>query len=61
MGPNQTYKVLHSKGNHKKKKKKTKRQTTDWKKIRCDWQRLNLQNIQIAHTNKQQQKTTNPI
>ena len=21
MGPNQTYKVLHSKGNHKKKKK----------------------------------------
>jgi len=24
MGPNQTYKVLHSKGNHKKKKKKDK-------------------------------------
>ena len=23
MGPNQTYKVLHSKGNHKKKNEKT--------------------------------------
>ena len=32
MGPNQTYKLLHSKGNHKKKKKK-KRQTTEWEKI----------------------------
>ena len=38
-----------------------KRQPTDWKEIRCDWQRLNLQNIQTTHTNKQQQKTTNPI
>ena len=31
MGPNQTYKLLHSKGNHKKKKKK--RQPTEWEKI----------------------------
>ena len=29
MGPNQTYKLLHSKGNHKKKK----RQPTVWEKI----------------------------
>ena len=39
MGPNQTYKFLHSKGNHKIKKqtttttKKTKRQPTEWDKI----------------------------
>ena len=29
MGPNQTYKLLHGKGNHKKKKRKD---TTDWEK-----------------------------
>ena len=29
MQPNQTYKILHSKGNHKK----TKRQPTEWEKI----------------------------
>ena len=29
MGPNQTHKFLHSKGNHKKKK----RQPTEWDKI----------------------------
>ena len=28
MGPNQTYKLLHSKGNHEKKKK-----LTEWEKI----------------------------
>ena len=32
MGPNQTYTLLHSKGNHKKKKEK-KRQLTEWEKI----------------------------
>ena len=31
MGPNQTYKVLHSKGNHEKNKKK--RQPREWEKI----------------------------
>ena len=30
MGPNQTYKLLDSKGNHLKKKK---RQTIEWEKI----------------------------
>ena len=29
MGPNQTYKLLYSKGNHKKKKRKP----TEWEKI----------------------------
>ena len=36
MGPNQTYKLLHSRGNHLKAKPKTeitKRQPMDWKKI----------------------------
>ena len=62
MGPNQTYKVSHSKGNHKKKKNEetTYRLEENICEI-CDWQGLNLQNIQIAHTNKKQWKTTNPI
>ena len=30
MGPNQTYKLLHSKGNHKK---KPKRQPMEWEKM----------------------------
>ena len=54
MRPNQTYKPLHSKGNHKKKKKRKKEKATyrmgenicKW----CDRQEFNLQNIQIAHT-----------
>ena len=29
MEPNQTYKILHSKGNHKK----TKRQSTEWEQM----------------------------
>ena len=57
MGPNQTLKLLPSKGNHKQ----NKRQPTDWEKIFakwCDWQRLNFQNIQTVHT-AQYQKQTN--
>ena len=49
MGPNQTHKLLHSKRNHKQNEK-----TTLWmgENIckQCDWQGLNFQNIQIAHT-----------
>ena len=37
MGPNETSKLLHSKGNHKKKKKETinkmKRQPSEWEEI----------------------------
>ena len=55
MGPSQTYKLLHSKGNHKK-KKKPKRQPVEWEKIFVNdamKQGLNLQNIQIAHITQQ--------
>ena len=34
MGPNQTYKLLYSKGNHKKHRyTQMKRQSTEWEKI----------------------------
>ena len=46
MGPNQTYKILHSKGNHNK--------TTNGmgENIckQCDQQGFNFQNIQPAYT-----------
>ena len=58
MGPNQTYKLLHSKGNHKQKEKKTYRMGEN---ICEGWDRqgLNSQNIQTAHTTQQQKN--NPI
>ena len=59
MGPNQTYKLLHSKGNHKQNKKTTYRMGENICK-QCDRQGLNFQNIQTAHTTQQQQKN-NPI
>ena len=49
MEPNQTYELLHSKGNHKQNKKTTYglgENICKW----CNWQGLNFQNIQIAHT-----------
>ena len=55
MGPNQTYKLLHSKGNHLK---TMKRQTTERENM-CKWchrQGLDLQNIQRGHTIQQQKK-----
>ena len=58
MGPNQTYKLLHSKGNHKQNKKISYR----IEKCIChrsDGQGLNFQNIQTAHTT-QQQKNKRP-
>ena len=45
MGPNQTYKHLYSKGNHKQNKNGLGENTCKW----CNWQGLNLQNIQTAH------------
>ena len=53
MGPNQTYKLLHSKGNHKQKEKATYRMRENICKW-CDWQGLNFQNIQTAYTTQQQ-------
>ena len=49
MRPNQTYKLLHSKGNHKQNEKTTYGMRANI----CKWsdqQWLNFQNIQTAHT-----------
>ena len=48
MGPNETYKLLHSKGNHKQDEKTTLRMGENICK-RSSWQRINLQNLQAAH------------
>ena len=48
MGPNQMYKLLHSKGSHKQNEKTT----CGLGENICKWnnrQRINLQNIQTAH------------
>ena len=49
MSFNQTYKFLHSKGNHLKNEKRTYRMGENICK-QCNQQGLNLQNIQITHT-----------
>jgi len=51
MGPHQACKLLHSKGNHKENEKTTYglgKNICKW--CECDWQGLNFQNIQTAHT-----------
>ena len=57
MGPNQTHKLVHSKRNHKQNEK-----TTLWMGENickwCEWQGLDFQNIQIAHTTQKQNKQT---
>ena len=59
MGPNQTYKLLHSKGNQKQNKKTAYRMGENICK-QCNQQGLNFQNIHTAHTSQQQQQK-NPI
>ena len=49
MGPNQTYKLLHSKGNHKQNEKTTYGLGENICK-QYDWQGLNFENIQTVHT-----------
>ena len=49
MGPNQTYKLLHSKGSHKQSKKTTYGMGDNVCKW-CDWQGLNIQNIKAVLT-----------
>ena len=53
---------MHSKGNHKQNKKATYRMGENICK-QCDWQAINFQNMQTAHTAKYQNKpkTNNPI
>ena len=55
MGPNQTDKLLHSKGNPKENKKTTYRMGENSFK-RFNGQGLNLQNIQATYTIQQQKK-----
>ena len=57
MGLNQTYKVLHSKGNNKQNKKTAYRLEENIYK-QCDWQGLNFQNRQTACTTQQQENQT---
>ena len=59
MRPNETYKLLHSKENHKQYEKTTLRMGENICKW-SNWQRINLQNIQAAHA-AQDQETNNPI
>ena len=59
MGLNQTYKILHSKGNHKHSEKTTYRM---WENI-WKWhelQELNFQNIKTAHITQQPKKKKKP-
>ena len=60
MGPNETSKLLHSKGNHKQDEKTTLRMGENICK-RINGQRINLQNLQAAHAAQYQKKTNNPI
>ena len=58
MWPNQTYKLLHSKGNHKQNERTTYGMGENIC-IGCKWQGLNFQNMQIAHA-AQYQKNKQP-
>jgi len=55
MGPNQTYKLLHSKGNHKQNEKTTYRMGENIYKW-WNQQELNFQSTQTAHTTRKQNK-----
>ena len=57
MWPNQTYKLLHSKGNHKQNERTMYRMGEN----ACKWwdrQGFSFQNRQIAYTTQQQKQTT---
>ena len=57
MGPNETSKPLHRKGNYKQDEKTTLRMGENICKW-SNWQRINLQNIQAAHAAQYQKKQT---
>ena len=57
MGPNQTYKLLPSKGNHKQNEKTTYGMGENICKW-CDWQSLNFPNIYAAYIAQYQNKQT---
>ena len=54
MGLNETYKILHSKGNYRKGEQTTLRMEENYRKWN-NWQRINLQNIQPAQYQKNKQ------
>ena len=60
MGSNQTWKLLHSKGNNQPSKKIICRM---WQNIckGCDGQAVNIQNIQTAHTTQHQKELTTQL
>ena len=60
MGPNETYKLLYSKVNHKQNEPKTTYRMGENMCEWCDWQRLNFQNTQTAHTAQQQWRKKKP-
>ena len=53
MGANQTDNILHSKGNHKQRKRQPMAENIC---KRCDQQGLDFQNTQIAHTTQNKKK-----
>ena len=62
MESNQTYKLLHSKRNHKQNEKTDNLHRTGSKYLQTtDRQGLNFQNIQMAHTTQQQQRPNSLI
>ena len=54
MGLNETYKILHSKGNYRKGEQTTLRMEENYRKWN-NWQRINLHNIQPAQYQKNKQ------
>ena len=52
MRPNETSKLLHSKGNHEQNEKTTYGMREDICK-QCNWQGINFQNMQMTHTSQQ--------
>ena len=60
MGPNQTYKLLHSKGNHWQNEKAIYGIGTNICKW-WDWQEANIQNIQRAHITQYKKTPNTPI
>ena len=62
MGPNQTYKLLHSKGNHKKQtNKQMKRQLMEWEKHLQKMQPTRAQSPKYTNNSHNSTKENNPI
>ena len=60
MGLNEIQKLSHSQGNHKQNEKTTLRMGENVCK-QSNPQRINLQNLQIAHETQHKENTNNPV